>query len=90
MAESMRCRLNVETIEPFLHIPITPSPGVVIVVFQDEIQAELDAEKVFVQGVDKQGRSVMILRTARHSMKCVPTTMPVHASSLAAVLAWAL
>jgi hypothetical protein len=38
-------------------------------IFEDEVQGELDAKKVFVQGVDKHGRALMVLRAARHSMR---------------------
>ena len=36
---------------------------------QVEIQSELDANKVFVQGVDREGRATMVLLVARHSMR---------------------
>ena len=36
---------------------------------QVEIQGELDAKKVFVLGVDRKGRAVMVLRASRHSMR---------------------
>ena len=34
---------------------------------QDEIKNELAAQKVFLQGVDKHGRGVLVLKGARHS-----------------------
>ena len=36
---------------------------------QEEIKHEMEANKVFIQGLDKKGRAVMVLLAARHSMR---------------------